>query len=152
MVFTSSAMAQLRAISNLSSAEEFIAHYGSHIQTGRFQLGGILWRKIRVTSEKQATHQVLKKLADKWLNEEGSFFGSCSVTTSSPLSSSSISSVTIGSEYEALGPAVFNPSLFKQTLLSKSNIWQVIDRGGLDSLVPIWEVALGLHPDLIQQC
>ena len=44
MVFTSSAMAQLRAISNLSSAEEFIAHYGSHIQTGRFQLGGILWR------------------------------------------------------------------------------------------------------------
>ena len=60
--------------------------------------------------------------------------------------------MTIGSEYEALGPAVFNPSLFKQTLLSKSNIWQVIDRGGLDSLVPIWEVALGLHPDLIQQC
>jgi len=62
MVFTSSAMAQLRAISNLSSAEEFMAHYGSHIQTGRFQLGEILWRKIHVTSEKQATHQDHKKL------------------------------------------------------------------------------------------
>ena len=52
LVFTAGAFEQLQAISDLESAEEFMLLYGSHISTGRFKLGGILWQKLYITTEK----------------------------------------------------------------------------------------------------
>ena len=55
-------------------------------------------------------------------------------------------------ELKALGPAVFHPELFLQILQANSDTWHIIDRGGLDTLVPIWEIVTDLHPELNQQC
>ena len=46
LTFTISALNQLRDIKDLKSAEEFIRRYGSHLSTGLFQLGGILWHNF----------------------------------------------------------------------------------------------------------
>jgi len=148
LVFTAGALELLQAISDLESAEEFMLLYGSHISTGRFQLGGILWQKLYITTEKPVDMRELEHLASKWLNEGGPVSDRGSITI--PLSPTT--SATLCFESEALGPSVFNPLLFKQVLLSSSDTWHVIDRGELDSLLPVWEVALGLYPDLNQQC
>jgi hypothetical protein len=148
MVFTAAALEQLQAISDLESAEEFMLRFGSHISTGRFQLGGILWQKLYINTEKPVTWRELEELASKWLNEGGPVSDRGSITI--PLSTTT--SARLCFESEALGPSVFNPLLFKQVLLSSSDTWQVIDRGGFDSLLPVWEVVLGLHPHLNQQC
>ena len=143
MTFTASAIEQLRAIRSLTEAEEFMLRYGSHISTGDFQLGGILWHKLLVTTEKPVAPGKLEELATKWLNAGGPH----SVTTSLPSTTA-----TLRFESETLGPSVFNPCLFKQTLLSNSDTWHVIDRGGLSSLVPVWELATDLYPELKNQC
>ena len=141
LTFTISALNQLRAISDLKSAEEFMLRYGSHISTGQFQLGGILWTKIQVNTDKPVMRRDLEELSK---TETGSVGRKITILHSAK--------AEMQFEFKTLGPAVFNPSLFKQILAANSDTWHIINRGGLDSLVPIWEIVINLFPELSQQC
>ena len=143
MTFTAIAIEQLGAIPNLTEAEEFMLRFGSHISTGGFQFGWNLWHKLHVTTEKPVAPEELEELATKWLNAGVPL----SVTTSLPTTNA-----TLRLESEALGPSVINPCLFKLTLLSNSDTWHLIDREGLAFLVPVWELAIDLYPQLKNQC
>ena len=81
MTFTAIAIEQLGAIRNLTEAVEFMLRFGSHISTGGFQFGGILWHHVHVTTEKPVAPEELEELATKWLNAGVPL----SVTTSLPI-------------------------------------------------------------------
>ena len=163
LTFRTDAINKLREINDYRSAEEFMQRYGSHFPTGHFQLGGILWHKLQVNTDKSVLIRDLEELSTKELDASASigfksfFKASGSMKTTSmksrvASSSETSATATIQFESEALGPAVFNPVLFEQILRANSDTWHIIDRGDLDSLVPIWEIVYDLHPELSDQC
>ena len=163
LTFRTDAINKLREINDYRSAEEFMQRYGSHFPTGHFQLGGILWHKLQVNTDKSVLIRDLEELSSKELDASASigfksfFKASGSMKTTSmksrvASSSETSATATIQFESEALGPAVFNPVLFEQILRANSDTWHIIDRGDLDSLVPIWEIVYDLHPELSDQC
>ena len=152
--------AKIRAeeIKDDESAERFLKSFGSHVSEGVHTLGGVFFRNLDVTTEREAKVSDVMMAAGTQFDvdvsagySEAGFSVGGSVKTkkfdaSSSRDASSSEKINYMSEMtvQSLGPPTTNPAMFSQLLQSNNATWHVIDRGGHAALVPVWQLMSNL--------
>ena len=152
--------AKIRAkeIKDAESAERFLKSFGSHVSEGVHTLGGVFFRNLDVTTEREAKVSDVMMAAGTQFDvdvsagySEAGFSVGGSVKTkkfdaSSSRDASSSEKINYMSEMtvQSLGPPTTNSAMFSQLLQSNNATWHVIDRGTHAALVPVWQLMSNL--------
>lgn len=141
------------------SAERFLESFGSHVSEGVHTLGGVFFRNLDVTTEREAKVSDVMMAAGSQFDVDVSagysgfgFSVGGSVKTnkfdaSGSREASSSEKINYMSEMtvQSLGPPTTNPAMFSQLLQSNNATWHVIDRGDHAALVPVWQLMSNLE-------
>ena len=148
------ARSHAKEIKDKESAQGFLQMFGSHVPRGLQTLGGVFFRSLDVTTEREVSASELMMAASGQFEIEVSGFGGPvggfgkigSFHVSGSTNASSTEEVKCMSEMtvQALGPPTSNSEMFSQLLQSNNATWYLIDRGDHAALVPVWK----LMPDL----
>ncbi|XP_036399925.1 interferon-induced very large GTPase 1-like isoform X2 [Megalops cyprinoides] len=143
---------------------EFLYSYGSHANCGTLVFGGIFETKAETSNykkdEKSTVFQMLSDVLHSSVNVN--LFGLVDIdNTVSKTSSSSnyskgytreqLKSTRVSIQKVGGPPTASDVTEWKRGLLSKPETWQVIDRGSLEELVPVW-VILSNHVGDLEDC
>ncbi|KDO17181.1 hypothetical protein SPRG_17299, partial [Saprolegnia parasitica CBS 223.65] len=60
MVLSEKALADAAAVTSVEAAMDFLSDYGSHVHTGVFHVGGILWKTVHVKAASKAAVHIMK--------------------------------------------------------------------------------------------
>ena len=154
MALSYEAKTRAEEIKDDESAERFLESFGSHVSEGVHTLGGVFFRNLDVTTEREAKASDVMMAAGSQFDAEVSagysgygfsvggsvktntFDASGSRGASSSEKINYMSQMTV----QSLGPPSTNPAMFSQLLQSNNATWHVIDRGDHAALVPVWEL------------
>ena len=154
MELTDEAKTRAEEIKDDESAERFLKSFGSHVSEGVHTLGGVFFRNLDVTTEREAKVSDVMMAAGTQLDVDVSagfsgfgvsvggsvktntFDASGSRDDSSSEKISYMSEMTV----QSLGPPTTNQAMFSQLLQSNNATWHVIDRGDHTALVPVWQL------------
>eukprot|EP00752_Nemacystus_decipiens_P018566 g16645.t1 len=167
MTLTSNAYAAVLGVNTIEKGEEFIDNFGSHLSTGRQELGGVFFNTTTLTSETSlstvsmmsAASVTSERVKQTARQEErgggGGFFGigakaatSFGQTTSTGVatvrgraSAEGSSEATETAQYESyirvVGPNMPTPETFAEALFTDTSTWALTDRGRLEAMVPV---------------
>ena len=152
MRLTEEALQDVGRVRSLSDAESFLQSYGSHVSSGRYQLGGVLLKGVAIrVREATSVESMLETVATN-LNGEFKFqighspvgVGAKAVSMTEHSSSSTKNTSdqrgVMGTIVTALGPQTTNDEEFKAGLEDRST-WHIIDSSSeVADLVPVWEI------------
>ena len=148
------AKTRAKEIKDDESAKRFLNSFGSHVSEGVHTLGGVFFRNLDVTTEREAKVSDVMMAAGTQLDVDVSagysgfgvsvggsvktnkFDASGSKDASSSEKISYMSEMTV----QSLGPPTTNQEMFSQLLQSNNATWHVIDRGDHTALVPVWQL------------
>ena len=148
------AKTRAKEIKDHESAKRFLKSFGSHVSEGVHTLGGVFFRNLDVTTEREAKVSDVMMAAGTQLDVDVSagfsgfgvsvggsvktntFDASGSRDDSSSEKISYMSEMTV----QSLGPPTTNQEMFSQLLQSNNATWHVIDRGDHTALVPVWQL------------
>ena len=158
MELTYEAKIRAKEIKDDESAECFLKSFGSHVSEGVHTLGGVFFRNLDVTTEREAKVSDVMMAAGTQFDVDVSagysgagysvggsvktnkFDASGSRDASSSEKINYMSEMTV----QSLGPPTTNPAMFSQLLQSNNATWHVIDRGDRAALVPVWQLMSNL--------
>lgn len=139
----------------------FFERYGSHVNQGPIHFGGVYWWTASAEGFKDSDLTEMKSLTSKALDNYvgAGYSGPCfNVSAGVETASSELKGDCTGKDNEALrslvqlsisktgGPAETDDHLqWKSHLVNSNKTWSVIDRGTLNTLIPIWEIVVSAH-------
>ncbi|CAM9586326.1 unnamed protein product [Ectocarpus fasciculatus] len=155
------------AVDSMEKGESFLDNYGSHVSTGRQELGGIFFSTISVTSETSmskvsmmsAASKKSEDIRSKSVNTEGgaggSFLGVGGKASTRFGRATSVGEVKVTRKANAkgeaeevetaqfenyirsIGPSTPTPESFAEALFTDTSTWAITDRGRLEAMVPV---------------
>ena len=148
------AKTRAKEIKDDESAERFLESFGSHVSEGVHTMGGVFFRNLDVTTEREAKVSDVMMAAGSQFDADvsagysgfGYSVGGSVKTSKFEVSGSSEASSSEKINYmsemtvQSLGPPTTNPAMFSQLLQSNNATWHVIDRGDHAALVPVWQL------------
>ncbi|KAL3697374.1 hypothetical protein R1sor_011450 [Riccia sorocarpa] len=143
-----------RAITSSQQARNFLERFGSHVSNGIHHLGGIFWKIVEIRSKESLEiskfEEAVSSLSESDLSGGGGAFGfsaAVSVKTgrfsteaTEERSKNAKCSLEITTKIATNGPNVTNSGLFAELLAANNQSWFIINRGGTDSLISVWEI------------
>ena len=170
MIFADDALWEIVTMDTPREGTSFIIKYGSHFPQAKQTLGGLFSKSIEVTSESKVSSVALFSMAGTTLQEEkasslsvdasASYSGwGASVSASAGFNKSSVSgskemttkteesggkNASVNCSYtvkiSSLGPSATHLQDFYEQVETKPGTWAIVDRGMVDSLIPVWEL------------
>ncbi|CAM9461459.1 unnamed protein product, partial [Ectocarpus fasciculatus] len=167
MDLSAGAFAAALLVDNIDKGDDFLDNYGSHISTGRQELGGIFFSTISVTSENAmskvsmmtAASTKSQTMKSESKNTEGgvrvktfladvkasaSFgkatsVGEVKVTTKAKKTGEAeeVETAQYESYVRSIGPSSSTPESFAEALFTDTSTWAITDRGRLEAMVPV---------------
>lgn len=128
-----------------AAARDFMKWYGSHVPAGKHKLGGIFYTIADVQSDQSIETSTLSKIAKRELESHISsgFLDSNIKHTHKSDMSELITTKEASIDYTfskiVIGPRASNPKQF-ENLLSYNWTWAIIDRGPVESYIPVWRL------------
>ena len=131
------------------AARDFMKLYGSHVPAGKHKLGGIFYTIADAQSDQSIETSRLSTIAKKELENQISFgfldmAANLNIkhTHKSDMSeqiATKKASICYTFSKNVIGPLASNPKQF-ENLLSYNSTWAIIDRGPVDSYIPVWRL------------
>ncbi|KAG7387261.1 hypothetical protein PHYPSEUDO_014547 [Phytophthora pseudosyringae] len=158
MVLTVEARNAALAVSSRAEARCFLEDYGSHIPSGNQHLGGVFWKIVEMKADEKTSATTLETAMAAETNNSlavgmsgwGSLAplsggasaskGSFDKTGTATGDTKSASTYSLTTKIECTGPPITSYDMFVKVLVEKNQSWHIIDRGGIDGLVPVWNV------------
>eukprot|EP00903_Cladosiphon_okamuranus_P009929 g9426.t1 len=167
MTLSSDAYTAVLQVNTIEKGEEFIDNYGSHLSTGRQELGGVFFNTTTLTTERsvstvsmmsaasQTSERVKQTATQREVGGGGGLFGigakaatSYGKTTSTGVATvrgrargEEEQEVTETAQYESyircVGPNMPTPETFAEALFTDTSTWALTDRGRLEAMVPV---------------
>ncbi|KDO26851.1 hypothetical protein SPRG_08142 [Saprolegnia parasitica CBS 223.65] len=141
---TASAMEEAASVTDVATAEAFLLGYGSHVCSGTFHVGGIIWKTVHVTTKSDEATALLQAVCpamescDFSINYSSFPYQSSIDVCESTLPDELKTRCEIATEIQCTGPDALSFAIFEQRLALDPATWHIIDRPMMR--VSVWEL------------
>ncbi|KDO33027.1 hypothetical protein SPRG_01843 [Saprolegnia parasitica CBS 223.65] len=141
---TASAMAEAASVTNVATAEDFLLEYGSHVCSGTFHVGGIIWKTVHVTTRSDEATALLQAACPAMASCDFSIdYSSFPYQSSIDVCKSTLpdelkTRCEIATEIQCTGPDALSFAIFEQRLALDPATWHIVDRP--TTRVGVWEL------------
>ncbi|EQC28653.1 hypothetical protein SDRG_13530 [Saprolegnia diclina VS20] len=141
---TASAVADGARVTDVVTAQNFLFDYGSHVCSGVFHVGGIIWKKVQVSTTTDEATALLQAACpamgscDFSINYSSFPYQSCIDVCESTLHDARQTRCDIMTEIKCTGPDALSFAIFEQRLVLDPATWHVIVRP--TTRVGVWDL------------